>query len=81
MGMEKGEDGRSMTELMNEFHVENSWAVLTLSYMKTNLQEFALRLSSLYPRKSLVNKSSDAILLHKNSLWIFDILLYAGMIQ
>ena len=37
MGMEKGEDGRSMTELMNEFHVENSWAVLTLSYIKTNL--------------------------------------------
>ena len=32
--MEKGEDGRSMTELMNEFHVKNSWAVLTLSYMK-----------------------------------------------
>ena len=79
--MDKGEDGRSMTELINEFHVENSWAVLTLSHMKTNLQEFALRPSSLYPRKNLVNKSSDAILLHKNNLWIFDILLYAGMIQ
>ena len=79
--MEKGEDGRSMTELMNKFQVKNSLAVLTLSYMKTNLQEFALRLSSLYPRKNLVNKSSHAILLHKNNLWIFDILLYAGMIQ
>ena len=72
--MEKGEDGRSMTELMNEFHV-NSFI------HETNLQEFALRLSSLYPRKNLVNKSSDAILLHKNNFWIFDILLYAGMIQ
>ena len=86
MGMEKGEDGRSMTELnvsiiFNEFHVKNSWAVLTLLYVKTNFQEFALRLSSLYPRKNLVNKSSDAFSLHKNNLWIFNVLLYAGMIQ